>query len=113
MDNKNVSKMSYFDCISKYGESILNIKLNNSYNYIEIDKTLTYLGKLLDIRILHEDSNDKRYLMSCIILFENMSKARYVIKELVYLGSVIILPIIKVDEIQNNTISYDKVRSRL
>lgn len=113
MDNKNVSKMSYFDFISKYGESILNIKINNRYNYIENDKTLTYLGKLVDIRILHEDSNDEKYLMTYIILFENMSKARYVIKELVYVGSVIILPIIKVDEIQTNTISYDKIRSRL
>ena len=113
MNNKNVAKMSHFDFVKKYGESILNIKINNSYNYIENDNTLTYLGKLLDIRIIYEDSNDKRYLMSCIILFENMSKARYVIKELVYVGSVIILPVIKVDEIQNNTISYDKVRSRL
>lgn len=113
MDNKNTSKMSYFDFISKYGESILNIRLNNSYNYIEIDKTLTYLGKLLDIRVLYEDSNDEKYLMTYIIYFENMTKARYVIKELVYIGSVIRLPIIKVDEIQNNTISCDKVRSRL
>ena len=113
MDNKNTSKMSYFDFISNYGESILNIRLNNSYNYIEIDKTLTYLGKLLDIRVLYEDSNDETYLMTYIIYFENMTKARYVIKELVYIGSVIRLPIIKVDEIQNNIISYDKVRSRL
>jgi len=113
MDNKNTSKMSYFDFISKYGESILNIRLNNSYNYIEIDKTLTYLGKLLDIRALYEYSNDEKYLMTYIIYFENMTKARYVIKELVYIGSVIRLPIIRVDEIQNNTISCHKVRSRI
>jgi hypothetical protein len=113
MNNKNVSKISHFDVVKRYGESILNIKINNRYNYIENDKTLTYLGKLVDIRILHEDSNDEKYLMTYIIYFENMSKARYVMKELVYIGSVIRLPIIKVDKIQNNTISYDKVRSRL
>ena len=113
MNNKNVSKISHLDFVKKYGESILNIKINNSYNYIENNNTLTYLGKIVDIRIVYEDSNDKGYLMSYIILFENMSKARYVIKELVYVGSVIILPIIKIDEIQTNTISYDKIRSRL
>jgi len=114
MYNKNVSNMSHFDFISKYGESILNIELNNSYCYIEDDKTLTYLGKLVDIRILHEDSNDEKYLMSYIIYFENMYNPRYIIKELVYIGSVIILPIIKVpvDKIQYYTLS-NTVRSRL
>ena len=114
MNIKNVSKMSYFDFISKYGESILNIKLNNSYTYIENDKTLTYLGKLVHIRILHEDSNDEKYLMTYIIYFENMTKARYVMKELVYIGSVIRLPIIKVsdEEIQNYILS-NTIRCRL